>query len=161
MTHTPAEWRGSKAVVLFFLGTDCPVSNGYSPDMETLFARYSRRGVACYGVHADPSIDAENAAAHAKDYRLTFPILLDPAQELARMAGARVTPDAIVASPDGSVLYRGRIDDRYAPDGKRRDVPSRHELVDAIEAVLAGKTPAVRETKAYGCPLPTPRPARR
>ncbi len=159
--HTPADWQRSKAVVLFFLGTECPVSNGYSPDMEALFAKYSPRGVACYGVHADPGVSAQQAATHAKDYRLTFPILLDPAQRLARMAGARVTPDAVVASPDGTVLYRGRIDDRYSLDGKRRDEPTTHELVDAIEAVLAGKTPTVRQTKAYGCPLRTLRPAAR
>src|SRR4051812_42770501 len=27
--HAPADWRGSRAVVLFFLGTECPISNGY------------------------------------------------------------------------------------------------------------------------------------
>lgn len=159
--RTLADWHGRKAVVLFFLGVECPVSNGYAPVMEELFAKYRSRGVGCYGVYAEPSVSADEAAAHAKDYRLTFPMLLDPAQQLARMAGARVTPDVIVASPDGRVLYRGRIDDRYSLDGKRRNVPRTHELIDAIEAVLAGKTPEVRETKAYGCPLPTlPRPAR-
>jgi peroxiredoxin len=156
--HTPAEWRGKKAVLLLFIGTECPVSNFYSPDMQQLAARYSGRGVACYGVHADPSVTAEQAAAHAKDYGLPFAILLDPEQALARMAGARVTPEAVVASPDGKVLYRGRIDDRYSLDGKRRDEPTTHELVDALEAVLAGKKPAISRTQAFGCPLPKLKP---
>jgi hypothetical protein len=51
-------------------------------------------------------------------------------------------------------MYRGRIDDRYSIQGKRRDNPTTHELIDALEAVLAGKVPAVRESKAFGCPLP-------
>ena len=38
--HAPADWRGSKAVVLFFLNTECPVSNGYAPEM----ARVARPG---------------------------------------------------------------------------------------------------------------------
>ena len=50
--------------------------------------------------------------------------------------------------------YRGRIDNRYASDGKRRDDPTTHELVDALEAVLAGEAPAIAQTKAFGCPLP-------
>jgi peroxiredoxin len=159
--HTPAEWRGHKAVLLFFLGTECPVANGYSPLMQEMATKYAKRGVACYGVHADPSVSVEDAARHAKDYRLAFTILMDPEQTLARMAGARVTPDAIVATPDGKVLYRGRIDDRHSLDGKRRDVPTTHELVDALEAVLAGKTPPTTEAKAFGCPLPTLRPVKR
>ena len=159
--HTPAEWRQAKAVVLLFLGTECPVSNGYAPDMEALAERYAPRGVAVYGVHSVPGVTADQAAAHAKDYGLTFTILLDPEQRLARMAGARVTPDAIVATSEGRVAYRGRIDDRYSLDGKRRDEPRTHELDDAIRAVAAGKSPRVRETKAYGCPLPGLRSTRR
>src|SRR5207249_4672007 len=30
--HTLAGWRDRKAVVLFFLSTECPVSNGYAPE---------------------------------------------------------------------------------------------------------------------------------
>ena len=30
--HTRVDWKDKKAVVLFFLGTDCPVSNFYCPE---------------------------------------------------------------------------------------------------------------------------------
>ncbi len=158
--HSRDGWRDKRAVVLFFLGAECPVSNGYSPDMRALSARYAERGVACYGVHVDAALSTEEAAAHAEEYGLPFTILLDPEQSLAGMVGARVTPDAVVVRPDGTVAYCGRIDDRYSVQGKRRDDPTTHELIDAIEAVLAGKLPTIRETEAYGCPLPklrTPR----
>jgi peroxiredoxin len=159
--HTAAEWRANKAVVLFFIGTECPVSNGYAPAMQQIAAKYASRGVACFGIHADPSVTPDQATAHAKDYGLAFPILLDPEQSVARMARASVTPEAVVALADGKVLYRGRIDDRYALDGKRRDEATTRDLVDALEAVLAGQAPAVSETKAFGCPLPKPkRPSR-
>ncbi|MEX2112410.1 MAG: redoxin domain-containing protein [Pirellulales bacterium] len=152
--HTRDEWRDKRAIVVFFLGAECPVSNGYSPAMRALSARYAKRGVACYGVHVDAMLSAADAAGHAEEYGLPFTILLDPEQTLAGMVGARVTPDAVVARPDGTVVYCGRIDDRYSIEGKRRDDPTTHELVDAIEAVLEGKMPIVRETQAYGCPLP-------
>jgi hypothetical protein len=46
--HTPEEWHGKRAVVLFFLRTECPVSNGYAPVMEKLFRRFGPKGVAFY-----------------------------------------------------------------------------------------------------------------
>jgi peroxiredoxin len=151
--HSRDEWSGKQAVVLFFLGAECPVSNGYSPEMRRICEAYAPRGVACYGVHVDATLSADEAAQHAKEYGLPFAILLDPRQSVAGMAGVRVTPDAIVARPDGQIVYRGRIDDRYSIHGKRRDDPTTHELVDALEAVLTGMEPAVRESKAFGCPL--------
>jgi peroxiredoxin len=159
--HSINEWRRSKAVVLFFIGTECPVSNGYAPDMQQIATRYAEQGVACFGVHADPSVTSAAAAEHAKQYSLTFPILLDPEQVLAQSTAARVTPEAVVVSPTGKVLYRGRIDDRYATDGKRRDDATVQDLENALRAVLSGAAPAVSDTKAFGCPLPKPRASAR
>jgi peroxiredoxin len=152
--HTAAEWTGRKAVVLFFLNTECPVSNGYAPAMTRLAREYGPRCVVVWGVHPDPDVTAAAAAAHAAEYKFPFPVLLDPAQTLARQAGVRVTPEAVLLGPDGRVLYRGRIDDRYALGGKRRETPRTHDLQDALDAVLAGRAPAAAETRAFGCPLP-------
>lgn len=151
------DWSGKKAVVLFFVGAECPVSNGYSPLMQRMAEKYAPLGVACWAVHCDPTVDAESAAAHAQEYALKFRVVLDPAQVLAEPAGVRVTPEAIVASPEGKVLYRGRIDDRYSSDGKRRDVPRVNDLEAALEAVLAGGEPKVSQTVSFGCPLPKPK----
>ncbi len=155
-----ADWKGQKAVVLIFLGTDCPVSNFYAPEHARLAKVFAEKGVVFYGIHADPDVTAAAAARHAADYRLPFPVLLDPAQAVTRQTGVRVVPSAVVLSPDGQVLYRGRVDDRYNAAGVRREVPTTHELEDALKAVLAGKAPPVAETKAFGCPLPEPAKSR-
>jgi peroxiredoxin len=154
--HTAAEWKGQKAVVLLFLGTECPVSNGYAPVFTRLEKAFAPRGVRFYGVHADPDVTAETAAKHAAEYGLRFPVLLDPAQRVVRQAGVAIMPTAVVVSPAGQVLYRGRIDDRYSPEGKRREEPTSHDLEAALSAVVAGKAPPVAETKPFGCPLPPP-----
>ncbi len=152
--HLPGEWKGKKAVVLFFIAAECPVSNFYSPDFARIASEYEQKGVAVYGIHCDADLTAAAAAEHAKEYGLKFLVLLDPKQKLAAAVGASKTPEAFVLSPDGKVLYHGRIDDRFSTDGKRRDEPTKHELEDALRAVIAGKTPAVKEAAAYGCPLP-------
>ncbi len=128
------------------------------PTCSALADDYRAKGVAVYGVHSDPDVTPEAAAAHAEEYSLTFPMLLDPFQDLAGQVGVQVTPEAAVLDADGQVLYRGRIDDRYNPgDGKRRATAQTPELRHALDAVLAGRTPAVTETEGYGCPLPDPR----
>jgi peroxiredoxin len=159
--HSLGEWRRGKAIVLFFIGIECPVSNGYAPQMQQLATKYAQRGVSFYGVHCDNPLTAADAARHATDYGLTFTVLLDPAQVLSHATGARVTPEAVVISPDGKVLYQGRIDDRYTMDGKRRDAPTVFDLENALSSVLAGEAPKVRQTTAFGCPLPrSKQPAR-
>jgi peroxiredoxin len=156
---TRASWQGAKAVVLFFIGTECPVSNSYAPAMQRLSQQYAARGVSCYGVHCDPTVASKSVAEHAEEYRLTFPMVCDPRQVLAGACRVEVVPTVVVAAEDGRVWYRGRIDNRFALDGKRRDEATRHELIDALEAVLEGRTPSVGETRAFGCPLPRPKPA--
>src|SRR5437667_4681703 len=44
--HTPAEWQQSKAVVLLFVGADCPISNGYAPEINRIQASYTSKQVA-------------------------------------------------------------------------------------------------------------------
>jgi peroxiredoxin len=154
--HTADLWKDKKAVVLVFLGIECPVSNGYSPEYRRLAEGYAGRGVLFYGIHPDPEVTAEIAAKHAAEFRLPFAVLLDPTQGVATQAGIKVVPEAALLSPQGRVLYRGRIDDLYTADGKRREQPKTHDLEEALKAVLAGKAPPVARTQAFGCPLPLP-----
>ncbi|HUQ87649.1 MAG TPA: hypothetical protein VM096_08830, partial [Vicinamibacterales bacterium] len=66
--------------------------------------------------------------------------------------GVTVTPE--VAVMRGSTLvYRGRIDDRYVELGRERPKPTRHDLEEALNAAIAGKTIAIRQTRAVGCIL--------
>src|SRR5262245_23180940 len=74
--HTRAEWKDRKAVVLFFLATECPISNGYAPEYVRLAKAFGERGVAFLGVQSDPDVTAADQVKHAKEYGLPFPILM-------------------------------------------------------------------------------------
>jgi peroxiredoxin len=152
--HSSEEWRDRKGAVLFFLEPDCPVANGYAPEMRRLAARYADRGIAFYGIHSRGYVSSETAAQHAASFRLCFPILLDPAQVVAGEAGVRRTPEAVLLAPDGQILYGGRIDARYEPGNGRSSPVHSAGLEAALEAVAGDEMPVVSETRAYGCPLP-------
>jgi peroxiredoxin len=152
-THTPTEWTGKRAVVLFFLTTDCPLCNTYVPEMNRIAQAFSARGVAFYGVQGDATIADADVRQHVKDYAYTFPYLFDPKESLATYTGATATPEAAVLSPTGQLLYLGRIDNLLEDFGKQRTQVTEFDLRDALEAILSGKPAPHARTKALGCAI--------
>ncbi len=143
---------GNKAgSVLIFYWHDCPICNSYVPEVNRLRARYSR--FAFYFVEVDPDYTASQARAHAKQFNLEAPLLLDPKHRLTDLARATITPEAVVFGANQAVVYRGRIDDTYAEPGVRRPAATTHDLRDALDAILAGK-PVGRQPQAVGCWIP-------
>ena len=151
--HNPAEWQGPRVVVLFFVATDCPIANKYVPQMNRMHDRFAPRGVRFYSVQTDPTVSDTDVARYARDFRYTFPVLLDPDQELVDYTGATITPQAAVLGPGGKLVYPGRIDDRVVDFGKQRYEATTHDLADAVEAVLAGKPVAHPTTRSIGCAI--------
>jgi peroxiredoxin len=152
-THSQAEWNGKRAVVLFFLTTDCPLCNTYVPEMNRIVQAFAPRGVAFYGVQGDASIADADVRRHVKDYAYTFPYLFDPRESLAAYTGATATPEAAVLSPAGQLLYLGRIDNLLEDFGKQRTQVTEFDLRDTLEAVLSGKPVPHARTKALGCAI--------
>jgi thiol-disulfide isomerase/thioredoxin len=158
--HTAAEWSQARAVAIFFVTTDCPLSNAYAPEMNRLAESYGPRGVRFYAVQGDATIPEQQVRQHARDYAYRFPVLLDPREVLARYTGATVTPEAAVLSSAGELLYLGRIDNRVEDFGKARVQATEFDLREALEAVLAGRPVPHPRTRAVGCAItqgiPTP-----
>jgi hypothetical protein len=147
---------GMRATVLIFVGTNCPISNGYAPEIAAIAKAFAPQGAAVTLVYADAGTTAEAAARHAKEYGLAgLPRLMDSDQRLADALGATVTPEAVVLGPDQTVCYRGRIDDRYIERAAsaRPNGPSTHDLRAAIDAVLADRPVAVAQTRVVGCAI--------
>jgi len=139
------------AAVLFFVTTDCPIANRYAPEINRICRDYGSRRVACYIVQVDASLQSPAATAHARAFGFKSPVLLDRKHELVQFCGASVTPEAAVLSASGQVLYRGRIDDRYASLSRARTQPSRRDLRLALDAICAGHKVTTPRTTATGC----------
>ncbi|KIG16554.1 hypothetical protein DB30_04325 [Enhygromyxa salina] len=143
-----------RADVLVFLRTDCPISNRYAPKLARIGARFAAAPVDLWLIYVDPDETPTVIREHMQAYGLPGTALRDPEQTSVARAGAEVTPSVAVFDATGDRRYRGRIDDWYVDYGQARAEASTDELVDALEAVLAGRSPAVAETAAVGCPLP-------
>src|SRR5437764_8581871 len=105
--------RGAKAVVVLFLGTQCPINNLYLPVVAELHKKYAPRGVVFVGVNSNAQDDADAVARHAREFNLPFPVLRDAGAKVADRFAAARTPEAFVLDGTRTARYRGRIDDRY------------------------------------------------
>lgn len=142
------------AACVFFVGTDCPIANAYAPEVARIVAAYSRKSVVFAVAYPLPDLKPAEARRHAREYGLSCPVIVDADRGLARRLGATTTPEAVVLCARGEVVYRGRIDDRYSrPGGPRREVPTRHDLRDALDAVLAGRPVPAPWPPAVGCDI--------
>jgi len=142
---------GVKAVVLVFLGPECPISQRYVPELKRIAALHQTNAVEFYGVVAGRQVTLESVAAFVKDYAIDFPVLVDESLALARWLRPTHVPESFVLKPDGDVVYHGRIDDWYQALGKPRTVVQQRELRDGISALLAGRNPPRIYARPVGC----------
>ncbi len=140
--------KSNKFVVVMFIATQCPVSNGYNERMVKLDEAYAAKGVKFVGVNANVKESVAEITEHAKSHGFKFPVLKDEQNKIADAYGAQVTPEIFVINPTGKLMYHGRIDDSRNPEKVHAQ-----DLSLALDALLAGKEPPRTETKAFGCSI--------
>jgi peroxiredoxin len=149
MRH-PLDPGAQTASVLIFYWHDCPICNAYAPEINRICEHYTNFNF--YIVQVDPDLTVEAAKTHAHDYSLPAPVLLDGRHALVRLADATVAPEAVVFGRKGNVLYRGRIDNRYATLATQRSEATEHDLRDALDAIAAGKS-VKHQPPPVGCSI--------
>jgi hypothetical protein len=152
--HRPFGDPQVRAIVLLFIVPDCPIANSYVPEINRLHADYASRGVRLFLIQVDSEFSVASAQDHARQYEIKPPVILDRRHDWVWKVGATVTPEAAVLSPQGALLYLGRIDNRYVGLGKRREQVTERDLRDALDAVLADRSVPHPHTQAVGCAIP-------
>jgi hypothetical protein len=146
-----------QAVVLFFIATDCPISNRYVPEIQRLEKEFAGKPVVFWLVYPNATETVEGVLRHQTDYGLTGATLVHPSQGLLAGARPNVTPEAAVIGPGDlnekllRTVYLGRIDNRYVDIGRERPRATRHDLEDAITAVLDHQDVAPPGGPPVGC----------
>jgi peroxiredoxin len=146
------DFKDHRALVLVFLGADCPIPKLYVSSLLELEKKYRDNDVQLVAIYPNEHEDLDRVAVHSHDSDIPFPVLKDFQQSLAGALGIERVPAVAVLDRDFVLRYRGRIDDRYGV-AFRRDKGTRQDLLEAIQDVLNGKKVRVAETEADGCLL--------
>jgi AhpC/TSA family len=150
-----------QAVVLFFIATDCPISNRYVPEIQRLEKEFAGKPVAFWLVYPNATETLAGVVQHQAAYGLQGSTLMHPGAELMAAMHPTLTPEAAVIAPGTSseqalrTVYLGRIDDRYVDIGRERPRATRHDLEAAITAVLAHQSIAPPGGPPIGCGIVT------
>jgi peroxiredoxin len=146
-----SDFASKKAVVVVVIGTECPVSNLHIVTLAEMHNKYADKGVQFLAINSNDHDSFEEVIAHAKERKIPFPVLKDDDHSAVDALGARRTPEAFLLDSAGTIRYHGRVDDQYGIR-YRRASPTKTELKDAIEELLAGKSISVAESDAsQGC----------
>lgn len=141
-------------VVVVFLSTQCPYVKASEVRLNALARAFEGR-VAFVGINSNESesearreegLAGMKARAAAQGY--AFPYLKDEDQSVIKAFGGLCTPDFFLFDAQGRLAYHGRLDD----GGVRAEAVTRPELKEAMEAVLAGRTPAEAKP-SRGCSI--------
>jgi peroxiredoxin len=150
----PVELSGlqdAKCIVVLFLANHCPVATAYERKLIRLQDVYRERGVefVAISVSLKAGSTREGMRVRAAEQGFNFPYLHDATQSAGKAYGVVATPTAFVLDGERKVVYLGAIDDSWqAPEKVEEDY-----LPAAIDAVLAGKRPEIRESRPVGCEI--------
>lgn len=147
--HSLSDYKDSKAILILFIATQCPVSNAYNTRMVGLYNEYHEKDIAILGINSNKQESLDECKEHAEKHGFKFPVLKDEKNIIADMFEASVTPEAYVLNPESyEILYHGRID-----DSRNEDNVESKDLAKALDEILAGKNVTVTKTKAFGCTI--------
>jgi len=147
-THSLADLKQSKAVVLVFTCNSCPYAVDYETRIIALAKQFAAHGVAVVAVNVNkvPEDRFDEMKARAKSQGFNFPYLYDETQQIARDFGATYTPEFFVLDAQRKIAYMGALDDSPAADKVQQQY-----VATALTALLDGQQPKVKETVAMGC----------
>ncbi|MGH1347359.1 MAG: thioredoxin family protein [Nannocystales bacterium] len=150
-----SSFRG-KTVVLEWFNPNCPfVNNAHAEgSLKTMAKDEVAKGVVWLAVNSGaPGKQGHGVEANTvgvKTFGLEHPVLLDESGAVGRAYGAEKTPHVFLIDGDGTLVYRGAIDN--APFGEvdgGGDVIN--YLANALTELSADKPITTPQTAPYGC----------
>lgn len=151
------QYRG-RTVVLEWTNHECPyVRKHYGAhNMQALQAQAAEAGIVWLSVissapGAQGYLDGPDAlrVAAERGARPTA-IVLDPEGRIGKLYAARTTPHMYIVSPDGTLVYKGGIDDIATADPADIETATNYVKV-ALTELAAGKPVSQPSTRPYGC----------
>ena len=157
-TVSLSSYSSAKGFIVVFTCNTCPYAKAYEQRVIELDKKYASQGFPVIAINPNdvskqPDDSMEKMVERANEKGDTFPYLRDDSQEVATAYGATKTPHVYILNKEASgkfkIEYIGAIDDspREAADASEKYVE------EAVDALLAGKKPAVTSKRAIGCTI--------
>ena len=148
-THSLADFAKKDVVVVVFTCNHCPVAQAYNERFNAFVNDYKGKpvGFLAVNVNATEKESLDAMKEFAKEQDLKFAYAADETQKSGKAYGAAVTPHVFVLNKERKVAYMGAWDDSPMNAKKVEKTFAR----DAVDSLLAGKTPEVAETQQVGC----------
>ncbi|MBI2139124.1 thioredoxin family protein [Candidatus Woesearchaeota archaeon] len=142
-----------KLLVIIFMCNHCPYVKPKMDEIAKIQDDYAKKGVVVIGINSnDPSNYPEDDFEHMQSIAMVKGYayyLSDETQETAKAYGATCTPDPFVFDKNHQLIYHGRINNAMNPG----DFPTKHELREALDKVLAGKKIEEWFVPSMGCSI--------
>jgi peroxiredoxin len=146
-----SDFSSGPGIVLVFTSVACPFDGYYTNRLKLLQAAYADRlPVILVNSYTESPEGEEWMTKSAVAAGLTLPYLADKEQALMTQLGAQRSPEAFLlknVNNQFTVVYHGAIDDNAQVEAGVKT----SFLKDAIEASLAGRTPATTTSRPVGC----------
>ena len=135
-------------VVVVFLANHCPAVGMYEDRLIEFTKDYEGKGVRVLGISVSQQEGDKlpGIKDYMKDKGSNYIYAYDESQAVGKAYGASNTPHFFVLDKGRNIRYIGAMD-----NSQKEEKVTKHYLRDAVDAVLAGKTPEVLETRPYGC----------
>ncbi|NHN40483.1 thioredoxin family protein [Halorubellus sp. JP-L1] len=155
-TYTLDSFAGNEALLLVFTCNHCPYAKAKFDLLNELAAEYD--DVAVVGINPNdaeeyPDDSFERMQELVEDGTVAYDAYLrDESQAVAEAYGAVCTPDPFLFENDDGTFrlaYHGRLDDALNPD----DDPTRYQVREAIDAILANEPVDVDWKPSQGCSI--------
>ncbi|WP_374763846.1 redoxin domain-containing protein [Yunchengibacter salinarum] len=152
------EQYAGKPVILEWTNHQCPyVGKHYgSGNMQRIQKKLTDDGAVWLSIISSAPgkqghVEAEKAV-HLTESRGAYPthVLLDPKGDVGRLYGARTTPHMFLIDADGTLKYKGAIDDRSSPSQDSLEGATNY-VTAAWSALQNGEEISPRATRPYGC----------
>lgn len=147
-----------KFVVLEWTNHDCPfVKKQYdSGKMQSLQSEYTSKDVVWISIISSAP-DKQGYVTKEEANELTVKraaapssVVLDPSGEIGRLYGAKTTPHMFIINKDGTLVYKGAIDDK--PSANPDDIASsKNYVAQALNELMDGSEVSEPITNQYGC----------
>jgi len=145
------KYAQENGLIVAFECNHCPYVVASVLRMNSLAKYCFDNGIGFVGINSnDSSVYETDSFEHMvkrADKGMPYPYLHDEDQSVATEYGAKRTPEFFFFNKDKLLTYKGRMDD--SPKNPT-DVTST-DLLDAINAVLAGDEPEIKATESIGC----------